>query len=138
MKYILGSDFPDGPNVTEASVSLGCWKSADLPSFEGKDDILDGKYENRSDAVHKCFAVTRRKDQEVFAVTDGGKCQGLTYGTMMEYMKQGRSTNCANDGKGGPEASQIYYHFGKLLGHINKTIYLYIYLSIYLSNYLSM
>ena len=84
-----------------------------MPSFEGKAEILDGNYKNRSDAVRKCFVATRKERQIVFAVSDGGSCQGVPMSSYSMYMKQGRSAKCAKDGKGGLDASQIYRHISK-------------------------
>ena len=71
---------------------------------------MDGNYKNRSDAVHKCREVSKRKRLQIFAVSDGGKCQGLDddVDDMAMYTKLGPSTKCAKDGKGGPDASQVY------------------------------
>ena len=74
---------------------------------------MDGNYKTRSDAVYKCFAHSKAKGKLVFAVSDGGSCQGLSSYRFTEYMKQGRSTKCAKDGKGGPDASQIYINISK-------------------------
>ena len=106
-------NFPDGSYETKGYASLGCWKFADLPSLEGKAEILDGNYTNRSEALHKCFLATRKKGLHVFAVSDGGSCEGLSYRETNRYMTPGRSTKCTRDGKGGPDASQIYVQIGK-------------------------
>ena len=101
-------NFSDGTYETKGYVSYGCWKFANLPSLESKTEILDGNYKNRSDAVGKCFAAAKKKFKRAFAVSDGGSCQGLVDIEQLQFMKQGRSTKCAKDGKGGPDASQIY------------------------------
>ena len=98
-------NFSDGYYETQGYVSLGCWKFVDLPSMEG---VLDGNYKTRSDAVYKCFAESKKRQRVVFAVSDGGSCQALSMSRFTEYTKQGRSTKCAKDGKGGPDASQVY------------------------------
>ena len=123
----------------DGSVSLGCWKFLNLTSLEEKDEILDGNYKNRSDAVHKCFVATRNQNNKVYAVSNGGSCQGLSHQLYTTYMEQGRSTKCAKDGKGGPGASQIYIHISKWIVYNIEYIYMFIYLSIhlYLSFYLS-
>ena len=113
MKYILGSGFSDGTYETKGYVSHGCWKFANLKTLEGRAQILDGHYKNRSNAVHKCFVASKTNYKTVFAVSDGGSCQGkISYG-QSEYMKRGRSTKCAKDGRGGPDASEIYLRISK-------------------------
>ena len=107
--------------------------------MEEEDEILDGNYKSRSDAIHKCFVATRNQYDTVYAVSNGGSCQGFSNRSYRKYMKQGRSTKCAKDGKGGPGASQIYRHISKWIVYNIEYIYMFIYLSIhlYLSIYLS-
>ena len=112
LNYIMVLYFSDGSYETKGYAPLGCWKFADLPSLEQKEEILNGNYKNRSDAFHKCFTASRKDYMAVFALTDGGSCQSLSYRSQSEYIKQGRSTKCAQDGKGGPDGSQMYRHIG--------------------------
>ena len=72
---------------------------------------LDGNFKNRSDAVHKCFDAARKEEHAVVAVSNGGSCQVTTVSRAIQYMKRGRSEKCAKDGKGGPDASQMYMQF---------------------------
>ena len=102
-------NFSDGPYAKEGLASLGCWAFANLDSFEGKEH-LDGNYKNRSDAVRKCSIATGKHYIKMFALSDGGSCQGLG-GSIKQYIQQGRSTKCAKDGRGGPDASQMYMQF---------------------------
>ena len=74
---------------------------------------LDGNFKNRSDAIHKCFAAARKKYYTVVAVSNGGSCHGTYSHNAIQYMKMGRSNKCAKDGKGGPDASEIYTLMGK-------------------------
>ena len=104
MKYILGLHFSDDSYETklEGAYPLGCWKLTDQP--------LEGNFKYRSDAVQKCFAAARKKIYGAVAVSNGGSCQVTSPHRLdiIELMKNGRSTKCAKDGKGGPDASQIY------------------------------
>ena len=71
------------------------------------DPILDGQYAQRQNAIDKCAVAALKKKYSVFAVQHGGQCFG---GSAAEksFGKHGKSTSCANDGKGGMWANQVY------------------------------
>ena len=91
-------------------VSMGCWEDRvekAISPLEGQDQILDGSYLNRKDAIHKCFLAADRMGFQVFAVQHGGWCASSA--TAAEtYNKYGEATNCAG-GKGGGRANDVYW-----------------------------
>ena len=79
-----------------------------IPTLEGTDDILDGDNLTRSDPITKCYEVTKKLGFKVFGLQAGGWCASSS--TAEEtFNKYGMSSNCENDGEGGPFANQVYY-----------------------------
>ena len=89
---------------------LGCWKDTidrSIPSLEGSHSILDGNYKSRNTAILKCFELASSLGYTVFAIQDGGQC--LSSGTAKNtYKTHGSSSECAEDGRGGPLANEVY------------------------------
>ncbi|XP_035693199.1 uncharacterized protein LOC118427484 isoform X2 [Branchiostoma floridae] len=97
--------------------SLGCWEdNADraIATLEGTDPRLDGDYEERSDAIEKCYQVALSRGFTLFAVQNGGWCAGSESGRQ-SYNKYGYSTACGGDGEGGPWANDVYEILGACL-----------------------
>ena len=90
-------------------VSMGCWEDRverAISPLEGQDQILDGSYKNRKDAIHKCFLAANRRGFQVFAVQDGGWC--VSSATAAEtYSKYGEANGCAG-GKGASGTNDVY------------------------------
>ncbi|CAH1253412.1 PKD1L3 [Branchiostoma lanceolatum] len=96
-------------------VSLGCWKEGSehaIPTLEGTDARLDGSYQERENAIKKCYLVALSNCYPVFAVKNGGSCTGSAEG-IRTYNRYGSSTACEGDGKGGPGAIEVY----RITGH---------------------
>jgi hypothetical protein len=87
--------------------SIGCWTDRAeraMPILEGH-PWLTGNYQQREQAIEKCYAVAKGSGYKYFAIQHGGHCQGSND---INYSKKyGPSNNCAN-GKGGPWANDIY------------------------------
>ena len=78
-----------------------------IATLEGQDQLLDGSYPNRKDAIHKCFLAADRRGFQVFAVQNGGQC--LSSATAAEtYNKYGEANGCS-EGKGGYLANSVYW-----------------------------
>ncbi|XP_035673194.1 uncharacterized protein LOC118413770 [Branchiostoma floridae] len=96
---------------TRGYTSLGCWRdTADraIPILEGTDPLLDGvNYQERDNAIEKCYQVARSRGFPVFAVQHGGSCFGSADG-LNTYNKYGPSMDCAGDGEGGGWANEVY------------------------------
>ena len=75
--------------------------------MERKDDILDGNYNSRENAIAKCYQAAKKREFRVFAVQNGGWCASSAT-AVMTYAKYGKSTACKSDGEGGPWANQVY------------------------------
>ncbi|XP_078601050.1 uncharacterized protein LOC144876033 isoform X2 [Branchiostoma floridae x Branchiostoma japonicum] len=91
-------------------ISLGCWRDTGdraIPTMEGSDPRLDGPYQNRQDAIRKCYEVTKDRGFSYFAVQNGGWCASSPIAGET-YQKYGRSTTCGNDGEGGPWGNEVY------------------------------
>ena len=88
---------------------LGCWgdrvNSRAVPKLDGSDSRLKDNYGQRKDAINKCFEVARERKMIIFAIQAGGWCAGDD--NLNGYKKYGSSTAC-KDGKGGPEANDVY------------------------------
>ena len=69
--------------------------------------ILNGNYKIRLNARQKCFDVAWSLGYKVFAIQDGGQCFGAP-SAKEEYKNYGSSTECLDDGKGGPLANAVY------------------------------
>ena len=66
--YVLGCIFC---SAGMQSTNLGCWKdkrNRAIPTLEGQDPILGGKYQNRLDAWFKCATASHRRGFTVFAL----------------------------------------------------------------------
>ena len=97
--------------------SIGCYKDFNdraIPTLEGQDSILDGKYNARSNSIEKCYKAAKKRGFQVFAVQNGGWCasSALAIGTFTRY---GKSSACKSDGEGGPWANQVYYIKGSYI-----------------------
>ncbi|XP_077978220.1 uncharacterized protein LOC144433736 [Glandiceps talaboti] len=91
-------------------VDLGCYGDSQdraIPMLDGTDDRLQDRYQDRHNAIVKCALVAEAKGFNVFAVQHGGQCfSGPEAG--QTYSLYGESSDCANDGKGGAWANQVY------------------------------
>lgn len=95
-------------NMPEGYRSLGCWGDTGdraMPIIEGSDSRLTGNYQQRADAVNKCYEVAKERGMKIFSVQHQGHCQADS--TLDKYKKYGPSRACAN-GKGGPWANDVY------------------------------
>ncbi|CAH1267833.1 CPAMD8 [Branchiostoma lanceolatum] len=89
---------------------LGCWAdTADraVPTLEGSDPGLDGRYESRTDVIRKCRDAAARRGYNVFAIQNGGWC-AASADALQTYQMYGRSDACHADGEGGPWANEVY------------------------------
>eukprot|EP00058_Branchiostoma_floridae_P026175 XP_002611665.1 hypothetical protein BRAFLDRAFT_117103 [Branchiostoma floridae] len=89
---------------------LGCWTDTidrAVPTLEGSDPRLDGRYESRTDAVRKCRDAAARRGYTVFAIQNGGWC-AASANALQTYHRYGRSDACRADGEGGPWANEVY------------------------------
>ncbi|XP_035692632.1 macrophage mannose receptor 1-like [Branchiostoma floridae] len=90
---------------------LGCWTDSGdraIPvNLEGTDPRLDGAFHSRLNAIEKCYRVVKSRGFQVFGVQDGGQCWSSAPGGEA-YKKHGPSTACAEDGKGGSWANEVY------------------------------
>jgi len=91
--------------------SLGCWKDVAseraIVPLEGKDEILDGHYLKREDAITKCYTAALKLGYRVFALQHGGFCMSSPEAEETYHM-YGQAKNCREDGEGGPGTSQVY------------------------------
>ena len=89
---------------------LGCWKDEKderaLTNAEGGSSFLDGAYPYRENAIAKCFKTAISLGHMIFALQDGGQC--FTEEPGQNPRKYGRSSNCSDDGEGGPMANDVY------------------------------
>lgn len=76
--------------------------------MEGKDPILDGGYQARINAIHKCYEAAKRRGYRIFALQDSGWCASSSTAEFT-YDKYGTHDACASDGEGGPLANQVYF-----------------------------
>jgi len=79
-----------------------------IPTLEETDDILDGDFWTRNDPIYKCYEVAKKLGFKVFALQAGGWCASSSTAEKT-FNKYGMSSNCENDGEGGPYANQAYY-----------------------------
>ncbi|XP_070545888.1 uncharacterized protein [Ptychodera flava] len=97
-------------NDTGLLENLGCWRDTSkraIGSLEGKDNMLDGDYHTRRDAIRKCRDAALLRGYSVFALQNGGWCASSII-AQDSYKKYGQADNCAEDGKGGGWANQVY------------------------------
>ncbi|XP_078371988.1 uncharacterized protein LOC144655582 isoform X3 [Oculina patagonica] len=91
--------------------TLGCFKDTSnraIPTLEGKDNLLNGQYQSRSDAIKKCYNAAKKRGFKIFALQNGGWCASSDEAEKT-FNKYGKSGNCHKNGKGGPWANQVYY-----------------------------
>lgn len=90
--------------------SLGCWRDDPervVPSLENTSSRLKDGYRVRADPVKKCAQVAKEQGFAAFSVQNGGQCFGGLE-LLKKYKKYGRSRDCANDGRGGDYAMDVY------------------------------
>lgn len=84
--------------------SLGCFLAGNpntLGANEYTSSILDGSYQNRTDAINKCYQVAQSRGHNLFALQTGGQCfSSFDVFPGGDYMKFGVSSFCPYDGKG--------------------------------------
>ena len=57
--------------------------------------------------MKKCALVAKQQSFKAFAVENGGQCFGGK-NLLQIYKKYGRSRDCANNGRGGDYAMEVY------------------------------
>lgn len=93
---------------------VGCYKDTHvraIPTLEGTNQILDGVYTSRKNAIAKCAVAAMKAGHNMFAVQDGGWCAAND--ATSKFDKYGKSADCKADGEGGPWANQVYYITGR-------------------------
>ncbi|XP_020626858.1 uncharacterized protein LOC110064194 [Orbicella faveolata] len=96
---------------TEVYKTIGCYNDSldrAIPTLEETDYILDGDFWTRNDPIYKCYEVAKKLGFKVFALQAGGWCASSSTAEKT-FNKYGMSSNCENDGEGGPYANQAYY-----------------------------
>ena len=83
-----------------------------IETLEGQDSILDGNHRTRKDSITKCCCAAKKRGFHIFAVQDGGRCASNA-SAANTFDKYGSSSACKLDGKGGPNANEVYYIIGK-------------------------
>lgn len=94
----------------EKIIDKGCYKDYSdrtLASLETTSPLLDGSYMQRAAAIRRCAKAAYDLQLNVFAVQNGGQCMG-GIGTHLNYNRYGKSTQCQENGRGGPWANQVY------------------------------
>jgi len=92
---------------------IGCYKDNPeraIPLLEAMSPLLDGSYVQRPAAIRRCAKVAYDLKLDVFAVQNGGQCLGGPDANL-NYKKYGSSTQCRENGRGGPWANQVYRIF---------------------------
>ena len=103
---------------------MGCYKDTanrTIPTLEGADPILDGDYTSRQNAIAKCAVAARRRGFKMFALQHGGWCAASATAEKT-FDKYGKSSDCQNDGEGGPSANNVYVIDGKNYVYIVENI----------------
>ncbi|XP_078369213.1 uncharacterized protein LOC144653157 isoform X3 [Oculina patagonica] len=91
-------------------IDKGCYKDNPqraIPLLEAMSPLLDGSYMQRAAAIKRCAKVAYDLHLNVFAVQNGGQCLGGPQANL-NYNKYGDSTQCQENGRGGPWANQVY------------------------------
>ncbi|XP_044165741.1 uncharacterized protein LOC114963329 isoform X1 [Acropora millepora] len=99
------------PLILPPYENIGCYKDTGnraIPTLEGKDPILDGGYQARINAIHKCYEAAKRRGYRIFALQHSGWCASSSTAEFT-YDKYGKYDACASDGEGGPWANQVYF-----------------------------
>lgn len=94
---------------------IGCYKDNPeraIPLLEAMSPLLDGSYVQRPAAIRRCAKVAYDLKLDVFAVQNGGQCLGGPDANL-NYKKYGSSTQCRENGRGGPWANQVKRIFSK-------------------------
>lgn len=92
---------------------VGCYKDTEyraIPTLEDTDSVLDGGvffYQRRQNAIVKCAVAARKRGFPAFALQDGGWCAASSE-ALETFNKYGNSSDCQNDGRGGPFANNVY------------------------------
>ena len=80
--------------------------------MEGSCGLLDGEYQQRLDAVEKCYKCAKLSGNKYFALQDLGEC--MTSATAGDtYQKLGAADDCSAEGTGGHHANHVYQIVGK-------------------------
>ena len=80
---------------------------------------MDGHYRWREHPIQKCYVTAKSLGRQIFAIQDGGQCF-TSEGAQMSHQIYGPSSDCKNDGEGGPMANEVYeIPSGNYLNYIN-------------------
>jgi len=85
---------------------LGDTGNRAIPPLDGSDPMLTDNYQARTDAINKCYTVSKGKGLKYFGVQDGGWCAGTN--DINSAKKYGNSGACRPGGKGGGWANDVY------------------------------
>ena len=99
---------PSPPIPNKPFTHVGCWRDTRnraVPTLEGKDKTLIGRYSSRANAIQLCFKAAVARRFKVFALQAGGWCAGSA--DARGYKKYGKANNC-KAGKGGGWANDVY------------------------------
>lgn len=78
-----------------------------VPSLENTSILLQDGYKVRQDSIKKCAKIAKEQGFDGFALENGGQCFG-GQNLLQRYKRHGRSRDCANDGRGGDYAMEVY------------------------------
>lgn len=101
--------------IHTAYETVGCYKDKGdraIPILEGKDPILDGGYQQRINAIDKCYRAARKRGFKVFSVQHGGQCFSSST-AQKTFNKHGVSSACNFDGEGAAWNNQVYFIKGE-------------------------
>ena len=68
--------------------------------------ILDGDHNDRQNPIEKCYKLALSRGYKVFALQKK-ECMS-SFKAAQEYLIEGISVRCENDGTGGPWSNEVY------------------------------
>ncbi|KAL5253796.1 hypothetical protein ACHWQZ_G013538 [Mnemiopsis leidyi] len=94
-------------------LDMGCFADVEaqngpaIPSLEGRNPVTDVHWTAREDPVAVCKLAAESKNWTVFAVQAGGWCSSSA-NAGETYKMYGESSDCNDNGTGGPWANAVY------------------------------
>ena len=114
------SELKEHKKYGEKYTHLGCFRDTAtrmVPTLENTDSRLDGGYQQRADAIEKCYNVAKDRGMKIFGLQHGGWCAGDFHMHSYDILGSPGQNNgplsgypasqCAN-GKGGAWANDVY------------------------------
>ena len=97
----------DDPYIGQELDNLGCWAKNTIERVVHPLLFFNDPELTTKQLLQKCYLLSKSLEHHVFALSNGTLCLSSIDAENI-YRKNGISSNCQSDGKGGTTAMQVY------------------------------